>query len=96
MATAKEFYAALTSVRDTQVAATVGSFSFTPDNRMGRGFSSEQQILRHDPLRCEPSYLSPRVGGMRDWPSTESAMKRIAKRYAVEDAEELRNRSASK
>jgi hypothetical protein len=92
----KDFYAALIRVRDTQKSVTIGSFTFTPDNRMGRGFSYEQQIARHDPLRCELSYLSPRVGGMRDWPATESGMKRAARRYAEEHAAEMENRNIVK
>ncbi|MDF0506846.1 hypothetical protein POK33_39525 [Burkholderia cenocepacia] len=91
----KEFFVALMEVRDTQEARTVGSFTFYPDNRMGRGFGYEQQIMRHDPLKCEESFISPRCGGMRDWPNSESGMKRIAKRYAAEDSAESANRAAA-
>ncbi|WP_369065281.1 hypothetical protein [Burkholderia gladioli] len=93
MATAKDFLAALKAVRDTQAEQVVGTFKLFPDNRMGRGFSSEQQVMRHDPLRLEPSCLSPRLGGMRYWPDTDAGMLRIAKRYAADEAAEMANRA---
>ena len=94
MPTTNDFFDALVAVRDDQEMRTVGSFTFSPDNRMGRGFCAVQQIMRHDDLLgSEPSYMSPREGGMRNFPHTDAAMKRIAVNYALRDGEEMTSRA---
>lgn len=94
MPTAREFYDALVAVRDTQVSRTVGSISLSPDNRIGRGFRAEQQILRYDPLGLEPSRLCPSSSGMRNWPHTDAGMMRVARDCALRDAAEQVNRAS--
>lgn len=80
----QEFLSALIAVRDEQTERTVGNFTFRPDNRAGRGFSYTRCQTLIDRLTGETT-TSFGVGGMRNWPA-DSGMRRIAKRYAEEDA----------
>jgi hypothetical protein len=92
---AQDFESALQALKATNQPQTVGTFTFTREmtKRGYNGFRSVQQVQRIDWLtRRTAGELTPRLGGLRYWP-TDSVLRTVAGQLAKEDTAEMERRA---
>ena len=92
MATEKEFFIALQAVKETGTQATVGTFTFSVENR-GR-LRVRQVIWRVDTLLSTRPVYETLSDGVRPWPRIPSGLKNLARACARDNAAEMKSRAS--
>jgi len=86
----QDFAKALRTLRSTGEIQKIGTFTFSQHRA---GFASVQQIERIDWLTKLSAGMSPRIGGMKFWPHSETTFERVAEQYARDEATEIARRA---